>query len=102
MQADNFKHQAENDQNKRKNKNEIENFKELNSRLEEKLKACTHGNTLLSSDLERNLLENLNSMGEQIENFSVETSKHTNRADGRKRNRFRFCSKKKVLNVTLI
>ena len=90
MQADNFKHQTENDQNKRKNKNEIENFKELNSRLEEKLKACTHGNTLLSSDLERNLLENSKKVSEQIEKFSVENSKYTNRADGRKRNWFRI------------
>ena len=53
MKTNNLKCEKELDQNKRKNKNEIENLKELNTKLEEKLKACARDNDLLSSDLGR-------------------------------------------------
>ena len=50
-QASNIKCEKELDQNKRKNKHEFENLIELNTKLEEKLKACARDNDLLSSDL---------------------------------------------------
>ena len=53
LQTNNLKCEKELDQNKRKSKNENENLKELNTKLEKKLKACARDNELLSSDLGR-------------------------------------------------